>query len=56
MSLRSNLETKNYVEKVSAQNGVVNGNIKLVSENKKQQDKSVNKNSLIKKKLRELNT
>ena len=51
MSLTSNLETKNYLEKLSAQNVVFNGNIKLVSENKNPQYKSLNKNFLIKKKL-----
>ena len=51
MSLTSNLETKNYLEKLNAQNVVFNGNIKLVSENKNSQYKNLNKNFLIKKKL-----
>ena len=51
MSLTSNLETKNYLEKLRAQNVVFNGNIKLISENKNPQYKSLNKNFLIKKKL-----
>ena len=51
MSLTSNLETKNYLEKLSAQNVVFNGNIKLVSDNKNPQYKNLNKNFLIKKKL-----
>ena len=51
MSLTSNLETKNYLEKLNAQNVVFNGNIKLVSDNKNPQYKNLNKNFLIKKKL-----
>lgn len=51
LCLTSNLETKNYLTKLSAKNIYFNGNIKLINQNNEDKIENINEKSLIKKRF-----